>query len=234
MAGVGGCSRVMVMSPELLLAVITFRADGDCGTRTVAVPKLSRVVTRYAVAPAGSTSVMLPKLSVTFTRRGTLVNVREMSPELSLATTSAAASPVTEMVPKLSWSRVSPATPAAWMSPELLSSQMLPDRREAVSVPKLSAMWMCPVSPEALRSPVLSDSATVPRSPRAASSPNESLTLTGSPAGTVTPRLSEQNRGTRHSGLRLRPSGVDRWLNEGRTKLPLSCPRTSIREPVPV
>ena len=90
------------------------------------------------MAPAGSTSVMLPKLSVTFTCRGTLVNVSEMSPELLLATTSAAASPVTEMVPKLSWSRVLPATPAAWMSPELLSSRMLPARPEAVRAPKLS------------------------------------------------------------------------------------------------
>jgi hypothetical protein len=48
---------------------------------------------------------MLPKLSVTFTCCGTLVNVSEMSPELLRATTPAAASPVTEMVPKLSWRR---------------------------------------------------------------------------------------------------------------------------------
>jgi hypothetical protein len=35
--GAAGCSRVtMVMSPELLLAVITFRDDGDRGTDTVA------------------------------------------------------------------------------------------------------------------------------------------------------------------------------------------------------
>jgi len=74
---------------------------------------------------------MLPKRSVTFTRCGTLVNVSEMSPELLLAITSAAEIPVTEMLPKLSCSRVWPATPAAWMSPELLSSRMLPDRPEA-------------------------------------------------------------------------------------------------------
>ena len=81
---------------------------------------------------------MLPKLSVTFTCRGTLVNVSEMSPELLLATTSAAASPVTETAPKLSWIRVLPTTPAAWMSPELLSSRMLPARLEAVRAPEPS------------------------------------------------------------------------------------------------
>ena len=36
----------MVMSPESLLAVMTLRADGDCGADTVVVPKESRVRTR--------------------------------------------------------------------------------------------------------------------------------------------------------------------------------------------
>jgi hypothetical protein len=36
----------MVMFPELLLAVMTLRADGDRGTDTVVVPKESRVCTR--------------------------------------------------------------------------------------------------------------------------------------------------------------------------------------------
>ena len=80
----------------------------------------------------------------------------------------------------------------------------------------------------------MSDSVTVPSSPLASSSPNESLTLTGSPAGAEMPRSSKQFPGTRHTGLRLRPSAVDRWLNDGRTKLPLSCPWTTIWGPVPV
>ncbi len=112
---------------------------------------------------------MLPKLSVTFTCRGTLANVSEMSPELLLATTSAAASPVTEMFPKLSCSRVSPVTPSAWMSPELLSSRMLPSRPAALMVPKLSDRCTVPVSREAVRSPELSDSVTVPCRPLASS-----------------------------------------------------------------
>ena len=154
---------------------------------------------------------MSPKLSVTVTCLGTLVNVSEMSPELLRATTSAAASPVTEMVPKLSWSRVSPVMPAARMSPELLSSQRLPARPEAVRAPKLSARWTFPVSRDPVRSPLLSESATVPCSPLASSSPNESLTLTGSPAGTVMPRLSEQApAGTRHCGSSASPAAVDR------------------------
>jgi hypothetical protein len=37
---------VMVMSPLLLLAVITFSAVGDCGTDTVVLPNEFRVVTR--------------------------------------------------------------------------------------------------------------------------------------------------------------------------------------------
>ncbi len=134
-----------------------------------------------------------------------------MSPELLLATTSAAEIPVTEMAPKLSCSRVSPVTPDAWMSPELLSSRMLPDRPEARRVPKRSARWMVPVSRDAVRSPELSDIVTVPRSPLACSAPNESLTLTGSPAGTVTPKLSEQVRlGMRHWGSSSSPAGVER------------------------
>jgi hypothetical protein len=36
----------MVMSPELSLAVITFRADGDRGTDTIVLPKEFRVSTR--------------------------------------------------------------------------------------------------------------------------------------------------------------------------------------------
>ena len=41
------CFRVtMVMSPDWLLAVITFRAEGDRGTDTVVLPKESRVWTR--------------------------------------------------------------------------------------------------------------------------------------------------------------------------------------------
>lgn len=60
----------MRMSPELSLTVITFRADGDCGTVTIVLPNEFRVSTRWAAAPGGSTSVMMPKLSVTFTRRG--------------------------------------------------------------------------------------------------------------------------------------------------------------------
>ena len=160
--------------------------------------------------PGGSTSVMLPKLSVTFTCLGTLVNVREMSPELLRATTSAASSPVTAMVPKLSWSRVSPVSPAAWMSPELLSSWMLPARRDAVRVPKLFARRTVPVRRDAVRSPELSDSAIVPRSPCALSSPNASLTLTGNPAGTVTPSSSRQvPAGTRHRGSRASPAAVE-------------------------
>jgi hypothetical protein len=35
----------MVMSPELSLALITFRADGDWGTDTVVLPKEFRVST---------------------------------------------------------------------------------------------------------------------------------------------------------------------------------------------
>ena len=85
-----------------------------------------------------------------------------------------------------------PTTPAAWMSPELLSSRMLPVRREALRVPKLSVRWTVPVSRDAVRSPVLSDSVTVPFRPWRSRVPKESLALTGSPAGTVTPRLSEQ------------------------------------------
>lgn len=42
----GGFRVMMVMSPELLLAVITFRAAGERGTETVVVPKVSRVWTR--------------------------------------------------------------------------------------------------------------------------------------------------------------------------------------------
>ncbi len=78
---------------------------------------------------------MLPKLSVTVTCFGTVVNVSEMSPELLRATTSAAATPVTEMFPKLSCSRVSPVIPDVVMSPELLSSWMFPARPEAVRAP---------------------------------------------------------------------------------------------------
>jgi hypothetical protein len=78
------------------------------------------------------------------------------------------------------------------MSPELLFSQRLPARPEAERVPKVSARRTFPVSRDPVRSPELSESATVPCSPLASSAPNESLTLTPSPAGTVTPRLSEQ------------------------------------------
>ena len=154
---------------------------------------------------------MLPKLSVTWTSCGTLLNVSEMSPELLLATTSAAPSPVTEMAPKLSWSRVLPVTPAAWMSPVLLSSWMRPDRPEAAMVPKPSVTCTVPDSWDTLMSPLVSARATVPYSPRASRSPSALLTRTGSPAGTVMPRSSEQvPAGTWHWGLRASPSGPDR------------------------
>ncbi len=101
-------------------------------------------------------------------------------------------------------------------------------------VPNVSVRRMLPASLDGVRSPQLSDSATVPRRPRASRVPNESLTPAGSPAGTVMPRSSEQvPAGTRHWGSRSRPAAVDRWLNEGRRKLPLRCPRTRIRRPVP-
>ncbi len=75
----------------------------------------------------------------------------------------------------------------------------------------MSARWTFPVSRDAVRSPLLSDSAIVPRSPLARSSPNASLALTGSPAGTVTLRSSEQApAGTRHRGSRASPAALER------------------------
>ena len=91
-----------------------------------------------------------------------------------------------------------------------------------------------PVSRDAVRSPELSDIVTVPRSPLALSSPKESLALTGSPAGTATPRSSEQFPAwTKHWGLRASPPAVNPHLNEGRAKLLLRYPRTTIRWPEP-
>jgi hypothetical protein len=54
------------------------------------------------VEPGGSRRVMLPKMSVTSTRRGTLLNVMVMSPELLLHSTSAADMPVTTTLPNMS------------------------------------------------------------------------------------------------------------------------------------
>ena len=114
--------------------------------------------------------------------------------------------PVTVISPKLSRSLVSPVRPAALMSPELLSSWILPVSPEADRSPKASCSRISPVRPEASRSPELSESATVPLSALAFRLPNESSTVTGSPAGAVMPKLSEQLPiGASHWALRLRP-----------------------------
>ncbi len=80
----------------------------------------------------------------------------------------------------------------------------------------------------------MSDRLTRPRRPLAVRLPKLSLAVTGSPAGTVALKLSEQlPTDVRHVGLRIRPLAVDRWPKLGRTRLPSRLPRTWIRWPAP-
>ena len=59
--------------------------------------------------------------------------------------------------------------------------------------------------------------------------PNVSLSVTGSPAGAVTMKLTLQfPNGTVQFELRARPAAVAGWLNDGRPKLPLRSPRTEM------
>ena len=107
----------------------------------------------------------MPKLSVTITCLGTLANLSEMSPELLLATTSAAASPVTEMFPKLSCSRVSPVHPGRL---DVAGVVVQPDASgQAGGVDGAEAVGQAdgPGQPERGQVPELSDSVTVPCRP---------------------------------------------------------------------
>jgi hypothetical protein len=106
----------MVMSPALVLTVITFCDRELRWTPSDTLPMLEDASTRYAADP-GSTIVTLPTVSVTFTLRGTRVNVSVMSPAVERTVTSDAVTSDAVMLPTPVVSAALPASPLALRSP---------------------------------------------------------------------------------------------------------------------